>query len=130
MISKYYAHSDDYNFQENVEKILLYRKIISVEQVDNQTAKLVLDNGTILTTYGNDGCGGCSNGWYYLEELNGCDNVITNVECVCDIDNYCNDVYHIYVFADDKKVNCLQYEGHDNGYYGTGYSLYVEVGDE
>jgi hypothetical protein len=24
-----------------------------------------------------------------------------------------------------KKINCLQFSGGDNGYYGTGYDLYV-----
>ena len=102
--------------------MLLYRKVVSVEQNSDQNATLVLDNGTRLKTYGNDGCGGCGNGWYYLDELNKCDNAITNVECTDD-----GEVYHIFVFADNRKINLVEYSGYDNGYYGTGYDLYVET---
>ena len=91
---------------------------------------MVLDDGTELVAVGNEGCGGCGNGWYYLDELNGCDNVITNVKCCVEYDEYGGDVYHLFVFADNKKINCLQYSGGDNGYYGTGYDLYVTIPDK
>lgn len=123
------AHSDDSDFEQQVKKALLGRKIVKAEQIDMQTAMLTLDNGTELVAVGNEGCGGCSNGWYYLDELNGCDNAITNVECVLygNEDDYEEGVYHLFVYAEDKKINCLQYRGYDNGYYGTGYDLYVRV---
>lgn len=38
-----------------------------------------------------------------------------------------NDKYHIYVYSGTAKVNLVEYEGGDNGYYGTGYSLYVSL---
>jgi hypothetical protein len=79
----------------------------------------------VIETVGNEGCGGCGNGWYYLEELNDCNNVITDVECVVEGDEY-DDVYHIYVFAEDKKINLIQYEGGDSGYYGTGYDVFIK----
>ena len=123
---KYIAHSDDANFVEKVKELLLHRKIIEIKKMDDQTGILILDNGVELIAEGNEGCGGCGNGWYYLDELNGCDNAITNVECVCESDGY-DDVYHIFVFADNKKINCIQYSGGDNGYYGTGYDLCVRV---
>lgn len=126
---KYLAHSDDINFENEIKKLLLFRKIVKAERIGDQTAKLTLDNGTQLIAKGNEGCGGCGNGWYYLDELNTCDNAITNVECVCDGDYY-DGIYHLYVFAENKKINCLQYSGGDNGYYGTGYDVYVSVCDE
>ncbi len=126
--SKHIAHSDDAHFEKEVKKLLLCRKIVKVEAMSDQVAVLTLDNGVELVAEGNEGCGGCSNGWYYLDELNCCENAITKVECVEERGKYEDDsVYHLYVYADNKKINCLQYSGGDNGYYGTGYNLYVRV---
>lgn len=124
------SQSDDTDFEEKVKHLLFGRKIVHAEQYDEQTAILTLDNGVQLVAEGNAGCGGCSNGWYFLDELNTCDNAITKVECVVEQDKspYV-DIYHIFVYAEDKKINCLQYSGGDNGYYGTGYDLYVVVND-
>ena len=120
---KYIAHSDDIDFEAQVKNLLLYRKIVKVEKLDDQEGILTLDNGTQLVVKGNEGCGGCDNGWYYLDELNDCDNAITNVEC-----SILNEaIYNIFVYAEDKRINCVQYSGDDNGYYGTGYYLYVKL---
>lgn len=111
--------------EEKIRELLLYRKIVSVEK-----DVLILDNGVTLEIVANEGCGGCSNGWYYLTELNECDNAITNVEFDCDDydgdDDYCDTSYKIFVFAEDKKIKIVQVDGSDgNGYYGTGYSIRV-----
>lgn len=121
------CHSDDVNFEKEIKDLLLYRKIIKAEYLDDQQAMLTLDNGVQIFTVGNEGCGGCGNGWYYLQELNSCDNVITNVECTCDGDE---EIYSIFVFAEDQMIECVRYEGYDNGYYGTGFEVYVKVGEE
>ncbi len=122
MEEKVVAHSDDGNFQKKVEDLLLFRKVVSVKEVDDQTAELTLDNGIVLVTEGNEGCGGCGNGWYYLTALNRCDNAITQVECEDD-----GDTYNIFVFAENEKITLVQYDGYDNGYYGTGYTLSVRM---
>ena len=67
---KYVAHSNDSHFEESVKELLLFRKIVKVEKLDEQDGILILDNGTQLIVQGNRGCGGCDNGWYYLDELN------------------------------------------------------------
>ena len=123
-MEKYIAHSDDKHFESDVKNLLLFRKIVKAEAESEQIGILTLDDGTKLIFKGNEGCGGCGNGWFYLDELNGCDNAITNVECVCDEDED-NMVYRIFVFSEGKKINCLQYSGYDNGYYGVGYHLFV-----
>lgn len=125
---KYLCHSDDERkFAETIKDLLLFRKIIKAEKLDEQTAKLTLDNGEEIITVGNEGCGGCGNGWFYLDELNKCENAITNVEHCIEGDGYDDIVYKLFVFAEDKKINCLQYSGYDNGYYGTGFDVYVKV---
>lgn len=119
------AHSDDPNFEAKMKSILVGRKIVEVNRIGGQEAALVLDDGTELVAVGNEGCGGCGNGWYYLDELNECDNPITNVECCVEHGRYDEDIYHLFVYADNRKINCMQYSGGDNGYYGTGYNLYI-----
>ena len=118
--------------EERIRDLLLYRKIVKVE---NDT--LYLDNGTELEICPNEGCGGCSAGWYELVELNGCDNAITNVEFCCDDIPYngywSNDgySYKIFVYAENKEIKILQVDGSDgNGYYGTGYSIIVKEKDK
>lgn len=84
--------------------------------------KLILSDGTELEIVGNDGCGGCSEGHYYITELNECENIITNVEL--DVDGY-EEVFHLFVYAENRQINLLTVEGHDNGYYGTGFWINV-----
>lgn len=105
----------------------------SVKKVDDDT--LVLDNAVRLTIEGNRGCGGCSSGWYYLTELNGCENVITRVEQdVSSVDGYdygSETRYTVFVYADRVKSTLAVIEGDDgNGYYGTGFSIIVTGVDE
>lgn len=118
------AHSDDTDFEAKVKELLLFHKVVKAEVIDAQSGVLTLDNGTQLYLEGNGGGPG-SDGWFYLEALNKCDNVITNVECVLDDTEAYR--YHIYVFAGGLKVNLTEYEGSDNEYYGTGYNLYVSL---
>ena len=115
----------DYCDEKQITDLLLYRKI--VEAVDNT---LILDNGVWLEVIANEGCCGCPNGWYYLTELNECDNVITNVEFVVDDDyeddGYNDTSYKIFVYAENKRIKILQVDGSDGNYeYGTGYSIRV-----
>ncbi len=88
---------------------------------------LILDDGRRLKFVGHDGGCACSAGCYDLTELNGVDNIITNVEFV---DSPSGDGldgeghYKIFVFADNRKINLATFEGSDgNGYYGTGYVI-------
>ena len=115
-----------YSNEKEITELLMFRKIVKVE---NDT--LFLDNGVELEIIANEGCGGCSAGWYEVTELNGCDNAITNVEFTCDStdDKYDEDYsYKIFVYAEDQKIKILQVDGSDgNGYYGTGYSINVKV---
>ena len=113
----------DYDETERIKEILLFRKIVKVED-----DTLYLDNGLELTIIPNEGCGYCGSGMYNITELNECDNVITNVEfSIEDIDTYYDTSYKIYVFAENKKIKILQVDGSDgNCYYGTGYSIRVK----
>lgn len=112
--------------EKEIKKLLMGRKV----KVDRDN--LILDNGIILKVEANEGCGGCSNGWYSITKLNEVDNAITNVEFVCDGDvedkeNYDDTSYKIFVFCEDTRIKLLQVDGSDgNGYYGTGYTIKVK----
>lgn len=121
-IERVYCQDD----QSEIYNLLFGRKVEKVSENE-----LLLDNGLVLQIVGNKGCGGCSSGWYYLTELNGCDNAITNVELVEDTETEGNEYeisYKIYVYAENEKIKLLQVDGDDgNGYYGTGYTINVRI---
>lgn len=123
LIGKTYDECDE----DEIKKLLLYRKVEKISENE-----LLLDNGLVLEIEANEGCGGCSAGWYELTELNGCDNAITNVEFDCDTEKdkegYEYTSYKIFVLAIDKRFKLLQVDGDDgNGYYGTGYRITVKL---
>lgn len=102
----------------------------SVKVIDDD--KLQLDNGLILHIIPNQGCAGCASGNYHIEELNECQNAITNVETVCDYltQNSGEDErsYKIFVLAENKRIKLLQVDGDTgNGYYGSGYEIIVKA---
>lgn len=114
--------------QENsneITQLLLGRKVTKIG--DNA---LELDNGTILEFEGSHEC--CQ--YYELTELNGIENIITKVELLNDPDDPFDyperegegGTYRIFVYAENQKVNLAVFDGTDgNGYYGTGYTIYV-----
>ena len=114
--------------EKEIRELLVGRKV----KVDGDN--LILDNGIVLEVIANEGCGGCSSGWYSITKLNEVDNAITNVEFDCDGDvaNEDDDTsYKIFVFCEDTRIKLLQVDGSDgNGYYGTGYTIIVKQNEE
>lgn len=115
--------------EKEIKKLLIGKKV----KVDVENNRLLLDDGMVLEIEANEGCGGCSSGWYSITKLNEVDNAITNVEFVCDgnvegdyEDYYKDTSYKIFVFCEDTRIKLLQVDGTDgNGYYGTGYEIRV-----
>jgi hypothetical protein len=133
---EYYDKLLDGTDEEEIKKLLFGRKVTVKENGCNGI--LLLDNGIELEIVPNTGCGGCSSGNYELTVLNGCDNAITNVELATDDyedeeDGYyeTDTSYKIFVFTEDKRITLAQVDGTDgNGYYGTGYEIYVRFPKE
>lgn len=115
----------DHEDKGKIRDLLLGRK---VERVDNE--HLLLDDGTVIKAIGREGDCVCGAGDYGLSELNGVDNVITAVEF--DYAPHANDYegyYRIFVYADNQKINLMQFDGSDgSGYYGTGFEILVREG--
>ncbi len=128
----------DQDDKTEIEALLMGRK---VTKVDNE--HLLLDDGTVIKAIGHDGGCACSAGCYDLSVLNGVDNIITRVDFDYrpagddekptfdpddpDAPEDCwTGYYRIFVFADDQRINLMQFDGSDgNGYYGTGYEILV-----
>lgn len=112
--------------QKEIESLLLGQQIVDV---DLSRDSMTLSNGVKIDVLPNEGCGGCSNGWYHVEDMNKCEAVITSVRFEeVEIEGECAYAYRVFVLAADKEQIALSVEGDDgNGYYGTGYSLLVTV---
>lgn len=132
---------------EAIEALLMGRRIVAADLGDvaipgsknryyDSTAEgvLTLDDGTRIYAKGNEGGCACSAGDYPLAHLAAVDNVITSVRfddhpSGDDYEDY-DGWYRIFVVADAVEVNIASFEGSDgNGYYGTGYALYVQRAD-
>ena len=100
---------------------------------------LTLDDGTRIFARGHEGGCSCGAGDYPLARLASTDNVITSVRFEDrPADESADDGYgvsdrgwyRIFVVADSVEINVASFEGSDgNGYYGTGYELYVWRGE-
>jgi hypothetical protein len=116
----------DHDQEAEIAELLVGHKVTKVSD-----DHLMLDDGTVLKLFGNDGGCACSAGCYDLTELNGVDNIITRVEVEAkpDDDSIFDGepgTYRIFVFADNQKINLATFEGTDgNGYYGTGFHVLV-----
>ena len=91
------------------------------------------DNNYILKFEGNEGCGGCESGWYFIKQLNEYNNTITNVE-LSETELHNDEYeyrYEIFVYTNNDKVRLLRCDGDDgNGYYGSGYWITVNLEGE
>lgn len=119
----------------------LYTKLLRgryVTSIDDGT--ITLDDGTELYIHGNDGCGGCESGWYWLEQVykQGSRRArIMSAHVACDIDEENDDegavdphVYTIFVMVDGNptQLPLATVRGDDgNGYYGTGFTLTATI---
>ena len=128
--------------QEALNKVFLGRKIVKAEMFPNEANKplsddesggwLTLNDGTKIEIRGLDGGCACRNGCYTITQLNTFDNIIVKVETV-DLGDDCGEpgdvvlrVYAAgYISSPDDGQTVVYSQGGDNGYYGSGFSLYV-----
>ena len=97
---------------EEYTKILRGRHVTNITIGDDEirATTLTLDNGDTLTIEGNEGCMGCVNGWYHLENAYKRGNhtariMNAHVEYAQD-DNYVGgyEVYTIFVMVDGNQT--------------------------
>ena len=103
---------DENSTAEEYAAILKGRYVTNITIGDDEvrTTTLTLDNGDTLTIEGNEGCMGCVNGWYHLENAYKRGNhtariMNAHVEYSRD-DNYHDgwEVYTIFVMVDGNQT--------------------------
>lgn len=134
--------------EERLRKALVGRRILKAEKFENEngtSARFHLDNDKVLEVHASDGGCACSAGDYWVDEIDTADGaVIMNVESVEDPagdDDYSwngetsdlsttREGYKLFVYAEGVgKRQLYSMAGDDgNGYYGTGYSVYIREG--
>lgn len=119
---------------DQLTNTLLGRRIVEAEMLaDSNDGRIILDDGTILLVRPNEGCGGCSSGWYGIEKLATVDNIITSVRYeTSEASEYeAPESFSIYVVASAHEVGILTVEGDEgNGYYGAGYTITATLPDQ
>lgn len=127
---------DENSAAEEYTAILKGRYITDITISDDEvrTTTLALDNGDTLTIEGNEGCMGCVNGWYHLENAYKRGNhtariMNAHVEYTRD-DNYVDgwEKYTIFVMIEGNhtQLPLATLRGDDGpGGYGTGFTLTV-----
>ena len=113
----------------------LYTKLLRgryVTSIDDGT--ITLDDGTELYIHGNDGCGGCESGWYWLENVykqgSRRARIMSAYVDYDEDDKEPPSVYTIFVMVDGNptQLPLATVRGDDgNGYYGTGFTLTATV---
>ena len=66
----------DQDDEKEIKELLLGHRVARIA-VDH----MELDDGTVIKIVPNEGCGGCTSGWYGLDQITEVDNIITHVEC-------------------------------------------------
>lgn len=95
---------------------------------------ITLDDGTELYIHGNEGCGGCESGWYWLEKVykQGSQRarIMSAYVAYGEDDEDAPSVYTLFVMVDGNptQLPLATVRGDNgNGYYGTGFTLTATV---
>lgn len=131
---KYECEEGTFEVPENVRNEIYGQSIVKIDSSECDNLVLHLSNGTRLRVKSNEGCGGCANGWFLFDKVITCGtegNVITRVEVNTTVkENSWSDYegsYTIYIYSQDKRILETTFSGEDNGYYGVGIELIVEM---
>lgn len=113
----------------------LYTRLLRgryVTSIDNGT--ITLDDGTELYIHGNEGCGGCESGWYWLENVykqgSRQARIMSAYVAYGEDDEDAPSVYTLFVMVDGNptQLPLATVRGDNgNGYYGTGFTLTATV---
>lgn len=131
---RYEYEEGTFEVPENVRDAIYGQSIVKIDTSECDNLILHLSNGTRLRVKSNEGCGGCANGWFLFDKVITCGtegNVITRVEVSTTVkENSWSEYegeYTIYIYSQDKRILETTFSGEDNGYYGVGIELIVEM---
>lgn len=111
----------EHSTSEDYAALLVGHKIVKA-----QNDALWTDDGRKLKILPNQGGCVCSAGDYEVTALNTCNNIITSAELEHYEKGSAENIWRLFVYADNQKINAFEVSGDDgNGYYGTGFTVYV-----
>lgn len=143
-VSKWDAEAIQYTDVDKLREILVGRSITSTLSEGSEYDRVlsfVLDNGSILKAHAADGGCACSNGCFSVDNPDRVTGTILNVEIEEIERRYSDDdkpvtpgslsdgeaVIRLFVYDELGKHTLVQSEGGDNGYYGWGYHLSLQL---
>ena len=109
---------------DKINEMFVGRKIVKADQKDSFTIHLTLDNGQVVQVQGNLGEVVPGEGWYHIasiaEALPG-----GRIRGVSSESDEWEEHFTLFVMTEGDKMPLVEFEGSDNGYYGTGFWLQV-----
>lgn len=116
--------------EEKIRETLIGKQITRIEQKDDFTAEVTLDDGAILTLAGNKGGCCCGNGdWIISKLLSDSEKPSGRVMNAwvndrTDMDEDLGEIWGpvtVFIVAEGRKYPLVEFTGHDNGWYGHGF---------
>lgn len=119
-----YNEGVSWNEIDKINEMFVGRKIVKADQKDSFTIHLTLDNRQVVQVQGNLGECVPGEGWYQVaslaEALPG-----GRIMAVSSESDKWEEKFTFFVMTEGDKIPLVEFEGSDNGYYGTGFWLKV-----
>lgn len=113
-----------WNEIEKIENLLVGRKILKSEQKDDFTIHLTLDNGQVVQVQGNMGDYKDGEGFFPITSIAKALPGGRIMGVSSESDKW-EEKFTLFVMTEGDKMPLVEFEGSDNGYYGTGFWLQV-----
>ena len=116
--------------EEKIKETLISKQITHIEQKDDFTVEVTLDDGVILTLAGNEGGCYCGNGdWIITELLSDSGKPsgrIMNawVDDQIRADEEFGEItgpITVFIMVEGREYPLVEFDGFDNGWYGHGF---------
>ena len=116
--------------EEEIKETLIGKQITRIEQKDDFTVEVTLDDGVILTLAGNEGGCCCGNGdWAITELLSDSEKPsgrVMNawVDDQIGADEELGEIsgpITVFIMVEGREYPLVEFDGYDNGWYGQGF---------
>nr|DAV25713.1 MAG TPA: hypothetical protein [Caudoviricetes sp.] len=120
--------------EEKIKETLISKQVTRIEQKDDFTVEVTLDDGVILTLTGNEGGCCCGNGdWTISEILSDSEKpsgrimnawVDDQIRSDEEMDEICGPI-RVFIMVEGREYPLVEFNGYDNGWYGHGFHANV-----
>lgn len=120
--------------EDEIKETLIGKQITHIEQKDDFTVEVTLDDGVILTLAGNEGGCGCGNGDWVISELLSDSGKPSGrvmnawVDDRIGADEEMGEIsgpVTVFIMVEGREYPLVEFSGFDNGWYGHGF--YADV---